>query len=158
MRGIMWVLVVAVAAAVGCSKNEAASAQCGASADATSCQACCTSNGANGYKYTGANTCSCLGGKSSGSTPATGAAASFAGPYKSNWGSTVFAQDGSRVTANYPSGSMSCNATGNVLDCDWHDGALAGKARLTKDASGAISGTWGNGASNTNGGSWNFSP
>lgn len=157
-QGLFVALVIAAVSVFGCSKNEGASSKCGASTDSGSCNSCCRANGANGYKYTGAGTCGCLGGTDTGSAPAPGGATSFAGTYKSNWGPTVFTQAGSTVSATYARGTMTCTASGNALDCDWREGAAAGKARLTKDASGVIAGTWGNGVSPTNGGPWNFSP
>lgn len=87
--------------------------------------------------------------------PASGGAVKFAGVYKSNWGETVFRQEGSTVTASYPSGSMSCSASGANLDCDWKEGGLAGKAKLAKKGDN-IEGTWGKGSSATDGGQWRF--
>jgi hypothetical protein len=148
--------------AAGCSQNDAATSACSAKTDSDSCSACCTSNGANGYKYATGSTCACLGGGGS-APPAPGGgsastATSFAGTYKSTWGQTVIAQDGTKVTATYPRGTMTCQASGNTLDCDWREGANIGKARLTKQANGSIHGTWGNGASATDGGPWIFNP
>jgi hypothetical protein len=93
-----------------------------------------------------------------GATGATPAAVSFAGNYKSAWGQTVFAQTGNQVSATYPNGTIACVATGNVADCDWKEAKGVGKARLVKEASGAIKGTWGMNASATDGGAWNFTP
>lgn len=87
-----------------------------------------------------------------------GPTASFAGTYDSAWGVTTFAQEGTRVTAKYPKGNVSCSAAGNTLDCDWREASAQGKARLIKQANGTISGTWGDGASATNGGPWVFTP
>jgi hypothetical protein len=157
-QGFFAALVIAAVGVFGCSKNEGASSKCGASVDSSSCTSCCHANGANGYKYTGAGTCACLGGTDTGSASPGGGMTSFAGTYKSNWGPTVFTQSGSTVSATYARGSMTCAASGNALDCTWREGAATGKARLTKDASGVIAGTWGNGLSATNGGPWNFSP
>ncbi|MEO7328285.1 MAG: hypothetical protein ABI193_06890 [Minicystis sp.] len=157
--GIIMALGLAALAITGCAKNEAASAACAASTDSSSCESCCKTNGANGYKYVGGGTCGCLGGKEGAATPAPvvgGGATSFAGTYKSTWGPTVFTQDGAKVNAKYPNGSMTCTPTGPTLDCDWREAASFGKARLTRDASGSLRGTWGNGGSATNGGSWIF--
>jgi hypothetical protein len=156
---IIAALGIAALAVTGCSKNESASAACGTVAGASACETCCTTNGANGYKYVG--TCSCLGGKEGAAAPTPvsgGAATSFAGTYKSTWGPTVFTQDGNKVSAKYPNGSMTCTATGPVLDCDWREAAGFGKAKLTREASGQLKGTWGNGGSATNGGGWIFNP
>jgi hypothetical protein len=152
-------LIVTLVAAMACSKNESATAACGAPKDTESCNACCTSNGATGYKFI-SGTCECLGGdsKGGGAKPPVAAGVTFAGTYKSNWGPTVFTQTGNTVNAKYPNGSMTCQAAGSALDCDWREGALAGRAKLAKQADGSIRGTWGNGASATAGGSWTFLP
>jgi hypothetical protein len=89
---------------------------------------------------------------------ATGPVEKFAGSYRSNWGLTVFEQEGRRVTAKYATGTLSCAAAGNTLDCDWRDGDGSGKAQLVKQQNGVVSGTWGNGASATDGGPWVFTP
>jgi hypothetical protein len=59
-RGILAVLALALVTVAACSKNEAATEKCKASADSASCEACCKTNGASGYSY--ASTCGCLGG------------------------------------------------------------------------------------------------
>ena len=51
---------------------------------------------------------------------------------------------------------MTCKATGDTLDCDWFEGSMRGKATLTRQANGNISGTWGKSSSATNGGPWLF--
>jgi hypothetical protein len=83
-------------------------------------------------------------------------AGEFAGIYVSTWGDTVFKEDGSKITGTYPGGRLDCVANGPVLDCNWKDSAGVGKAKLTRQANGNISGTWGFGASYTDGGSWLF--
>lgn len=91
---------------------------------------------------------------------ATGTAAAvqkrFAGVYNSNWGQTTFTEDGATVSARYPKGTLTCSAAGDVLTCSWAEGALTGKARLERQSNGDLRGTWGNGASDSNGGAWNF--
>src|SRR6186713_2417843 len=101
------------------------------------------------------------GGSGAGSSEAkpaspSGSTADFAGTYTSNWGTTTFAQQGAQVTAGYPNGTMTCTASGNVLDCDWREAAASGKAKLSKLPNGNIEGTWGNGKSATDGGLWSF--
>lgn len=91
-------------------------------------------------------------------TTTAAAATKFAGAYSSNWGTTTFEQNGSSVTAKYPRGTLSCLAVGDHLTCDWFEGNMRGKASLTKNADGTITGTWGNGSSATDGGPWRFSP
>jgi hypothetical protein len=82
----------------------------------------------------------------------------FRGIYRSAWGDTVFTQAGSVVVARYPDGSLDCMASGVTLDCSWKEGSGFGKARLTKQASGSIQGTWGNAADDHDGGQWTFVP
>lgn len=154
------VAVLGVLVSTGCSKNEAATSACSSMADMASCGACCTKNGASGHKFVTGGTCGCMGG-SKGAAATTGAAAtSFAGTYKSTWGTTVFTQDGNHIAATYPNGGeMTCMASGNDLDCDWKETKGMGKAKLMKDpTSGAIKGTWGMGTSATSGGPWTFTP
>lgn len=92
-------------------------------------------------------------------TPTTGAATKrFEGTYTSNWGITTFTETGTTVTAKYPKGTMTCNASADTLNCDWFEGGATGKARLTLQPDGSITGTWGKGTSATNGGPWTFKP
>jgi hypothetical protein len=150
-------IAAALAIATGCSKNQSATNTCSVMTDSNSCSACCTQNGANGYRFSSGSPCECLGGRSNAAQSTTTTA--FAGTYRSNWGATVFTQDGTRVNAKYPRGSMTCQATGNTLDCDWRENATSyGKARLAKEPNGSITGTWGNGSSATSGGPWTFTP
>jgi hypothetical protein len=124
------------------------------------CESCCTTNGASGYKYM--STCTCLGSNGKGPAAAAGAGSttttSFAGTYNSTWGKAVVTQAGNKVNVAYARGTMTCTAAGNALDCDWREGATSGRAKLVKETSGAIRGTWGNGASDSNGGAWVFTP
>lgn len=125
---------------------------------AEACNVCCTTNGASGYKYI--SDCSCLGsnGKPAGAAPMAGSATSFVGSYKSTFGQAVITQVGNDVTIKYARGTATCTAAGNALDCSWREGATAGKAKLVKETSGTIRGTWGNGASALDGGAWVFTP
>lgn len=45
-----------------CGDNAKASAACKAEADGDACSACCTKNGASGYKFVSGSPCGCLGG------------------------------------------------------------------------------------------------
>lgn len=84
---------------------------------------------------------------------------SFSGAYMTNWGVCSLTQSGSSVTGSCARGTtMSCAAIGKVLSCGWREGQGAGKAVLTKQGDGKLTGTWGNGASATNGGPWTFTP
>ena len=84
------------------------------------------------------------------------AAGSFAGVYVSTWGDTTFSEEGSAVKGKYPGGVLNCTPSGAKLECGWREGSAVGKARLTRQLNGDISGTWGNGASASDGGSWLF--
>lgn len=94
----------------------------------------------------------------SGEVGAAPAAVDFSGRYRSNWGTTTFTQTGDTVRAVYPRGTMTCNVSGNVLNCTWYEGAAKGRARLVRKSDGTIHGTWGKGSSASNGGAWSFAP
>ncbi len=81
---------------------------------------------------------------------------SFAGDYVSTYGTVSLTEGGGRVTGGYPGGKLDCTPSGAILNCDWRDSSGTGKARLTRQATGNLSGTWGNGASDSNGGTWLF--
>ena len=138
-------LIAAGAAITGCAKNDAATAACSSMTGAESCNGCCTTNGATGYKYMTA--CTCLGssGKPAAAAAAPGSTTSFAGTYKSTFGQAVVTQVGNDVSVKYARGNMTCTAAGNALDCSWREGATSGRAKLVKETSGTIRGTWGNG-------------
>lgn len=91
-----------------------------------------------------------------GPTGTEAAAGSFAGVYQSTWGDTRFVEEGDQVKGTYPGGVLECAPVGAKLDCSWREGSLRGRAQLTRQLNGDISGTWGNGESSTNGGSWLF--
>ncbi len=92
-----------------------------------------------------------------GKTGEEAAAGDFAGTYVSTWGDTVFTEEANKkVKGTYPGGKLDCVSDGAKLDCDWKDSAGTGKAALTRQTNGNISGTWGFGANTTNGGSWLF--
>lgn len=152
-------LVIAVAAAISsaCSRNDAATSACSAATGATACESCCQANGASGYKYVSG--CSCLGGNGNAASPAPATTVSFTGNYNTTWGKAEVTQTGNRVNVKYARGTMTCTASGNALDCDWNEGVGgSGKAKLVKETSGAIRGTWGKGPSATDGGAWVFAP
>jgi len=88
--------------------------------------------------------------------PATGDIENFAGTYQSNWGKSTFTQKDANITVVYPRGTMGCVAKGKTLYCRWNEKGTTGGAVLTKQANGNITGTWGNGASSSDGGPWTF--
>jgi len=99
-------------------------------------------------------------GESSGPTAAKGSdAASFAGAYMSNWGRCALSQDGTSVSGTCTRGTtMTCQASGDTLQCDWKESSGFGKATLTRQATGVLAGTWGSQSSVSNGGAWTFTP
>jgi hypothetical protein len=109
--------------------------------------------------------CSKLGGEkssgeSSGPTAAKAStAASFAGAYMSNWGPCALSQEGASVSGTCTRGTtMTCQANGDTLQCDWKESSGSGKATLTRQSTGVLAGTWGSQSSVSNGGAWTFTP
>jgi hypothetical protein len=90
--------------------------------------------------------------------PAT--VALFAGKYSSNWGTTTFTQDGTKVSGVYPGGTLACTVIKEVsIACTWFENGTSGRAFMTRNAtSGVLSGSWGNGTSSSDGGTWVFTP
>jgi len=85
----------------------------------------------------------------------------FQGTYVTNWGKARCTQVARNVSCLYAgkSGSMDCKVIGErELDCGWDEPGASGKSRLTKQEDGRLSGTWGNGQSANNGGTWVFKP
>lgn len=84
----------------------------------------------------------------------------FAGLYSSNWGTTTFTQKGDKVSGAYPGGTLNCTVVKEIsLACSWFESDGSGHAFLTRNrTSGVISGSWGEGASTSDGGSWTFTP
>jgi len=100
------------------------------------------------------------GGESSGPSAAKATdAATFAGAYMSNWGPCALSQNGASVSGTCTRGTtMTCQANGDTLLCDWKESSGAGKATLTRQPTGVLAGTWGNQSSASNGGAWTFTP
>jgi hypothetical protein len=85
----------------------------------------------------------------------------FRGTYTTNWGSARCTQVKRNVNCLYAgkSGGLQCKVIGDdELDCDWDEPGLSGKAKLTRQEDGRLTGTWGNGESYKNGGPWIFKP
>lgn len=103
--------------------------------------------------------CSKLTGEKSSGESSGPAAATFAGAYVSNWGPCALSQDGASVSGTCTRGTtMTCQANGDTLQCDWKESAGSGKATLTRQPTGVLAGTWGNQSSASNGGAWTFTP
>lgn len=84
---------------------------------------------------------------------------SYAGSYRTTWGSSVLTQEGRMVIGTYPRGTLRCRSEPPKLLCDWKEGAATGKATLTREPTHkTLQGTWGRDDSDTNGGAWLFTP
>ena len=84
---------------------------------------------------------------------------SFAGSYRTTWGSAVLTQEGSMVIGTYPRGNLRCRAEHPRLSCDWLEGTARGKAKLARDpVTLTLRGSWGHGDSDESGGPWVFAP
>lgn len=84
------------------------------------------------------------------------AAGSFAGDYISTYGTVNLVESPGKVKGTYPGGTLDCTPRGAVIDCGWKDSSGFGRSTLTRQANGNLSGTWGNGGSSTDGGTWLF--
>ncbi|NRA34512.1 MAG: hypothetical protein HRU17_14325 [Polyangiaceae bacterium] len=82
---------------------------------------------------------------------------SFAGGYSSPRGTVTCNQQGSSVSCQYPGGMLLCAASGESLNCGWTGGGQ-GRAAFTRQASGTITGTWGDLFSANSRGSWDLTP
>jgi hypothetical protein len=82
----------------------------------------------------------------------------YAGKYDSTEGPATIKQSGFDVTITYESGHADCTAEESTLVCEWHEGQDYGLARLRRVGGGKLVGTWGTGKSETSGGEWSFVP
>jgi hypothetical protein len=92
--------------------------------------------------------------------------ASFAGEYdtiailtssKTEYPSpATIVQRGPRLAVDYPDGTMACNVDGERLSCLWIQSDNNGRATLVRKSNGALVGTWGYSASDSNAGPWTF--
>lgn len=85
----------------------------------------------------------------------------FAGSYRTTWGSAVLTQEGAQVIGTYPRGTLRCRVEPPRLACDWQEGEARGKAILIRDPgdpSRTLRGTWGRLDSAEDGGPWVFAP
>ena len=82
----------------------------------------------------------------------------FSGTFSSTFGPATFTQTGTKVKCRYSTGSMDCDVIGEQLKCTWRESSTFGLAVLHKTADGKLTGTWGNGGSERDGGQWTFIP
>jgi hypothetical protein len=64
------------------------------------------------------------------------------------------AADGS-LSGTYTNGILTCSA---ALACLWYEGGTTGRATFQRKRDGKLDGTWGNGESDTDGGTWTLVP
>ena len=97
-----------------------------------------------------------------GSADASPPILAVAGIYDSNWGEVALRQDGLHVTGTYiccGGGNLDGHLAGNHIFYRWQSGGGSGHGEWTVDMNPHhIAGTWGNGASATDGGAWNLTP
>lgn len=95
-----------------------------------------------------------------GSPPSAVTAQSFTGNWSTAWGPVSLTQNGDSISGNYSgkfTGVLNGTAKDGVADITWKQtNGEHGKARFTLASDGnSFKGTWGSGASFTNGGKWN---
>ena len=89
--------------------------------------------------------------------PSPGVATSFTGTYSSSRGNVSCNQGGRFVQCQYPNGSLFCAANGPELACTWNGGGQ-GRATFQRQASGVLTGTYGDGFSSSDRGRWDLVP
>lgn len=92
--------------------------------------------------------------------PAPAAAKNFGGTWTTAWGRVTLTQTGSSLTGQYSgqfTGKLDGSVDGSVATLTWtQTNGENGKAKFTLASDGdSFTGTWGSGASATNGGAWN---
>ena len=81
----------------------------------------------------------------------------MSGAWMSNWGAATVEDTGHGVHAAYTSGVLDCTRRdARTLACTWVEGSSTGAAVLVIESPRVLRGTWGNGASATDGGKWLF--
>jgi len=92
-------------------------------------------------------------------TPAA-TAKNFGGTWNTAWGRVTLTQTGSSVSGSYSgqyTGNLDGQVDGSAASITWtQTNGESGKAKFKLSADGdSFTGTWGSGASSTNGGAWN---
>lgn len=62
------------------------------------------------------------------------------------------------LAGTFSGGVITCRAKGEQLSCRWYDRSGEGRATLRRTPEGRLEGTWGNGASDADGGGWTLAP
>lgn len=80
------------------------------------------------------------------------------GSYDSDRGSVLLVQKDEMVTGTWPKGTVIGERAGDIIRFTWYDGPEPGGRgvwRVSADC-GHLTGTWGSGSSDTDGGSWDM--
>lgn len=79
----------------------------------------------------------------------------LSGDYHSNWGRCIVEVRGQNAVIRYPRGVMTCQVEEpQTLRCTWKSGEATGKALLRGQTDRTLRGSWGYGASESDGGAW----
>ena len=62
------------------------------------------------------------------------------------------------LAGTYAGGILTCKNERDLLACRWYQGTSEGRATLRRKPDGRVEGTWGNGPSDDDGGSWTLVP
>lgn len=79
--------------------------------------------------------------------------------FTSERGTVHLVREGGAVAGRYgASGVMTCTLASERFDCQWYENTIEGHATFVRKPSGKLEGSWGNGASTDDGGSWTLAP
>ncbi len=70
----------------------------------------------------------------------------------------LVAEPDGTLAGTFTGGVVTCHAKNEDLSCRWYDRNGEGRAKLRRTADGRLEGTWGNGASQDDGGGWTLAP
>ena len=81
----------------------------------------------------------------------------LSGGWMTNWGAATIEDTGHGIHVAYTTGVLDCtHRDAQTLACTWVEGSASGAAVLVIESRRVLRGTWGNGASATDGGKWVF--
>lgn len=78
--------------------------------------------------------------------------------FSSDRGLVHLRAEGAHVSGTYSNGVILCTREASRLDCEWAESSVEGHASFVARADGVYDGTWGTGASATDGGAWTLTP
>lgn len=78
--------------------------------------------------------------------------------FSSERGIVRLTRDGARVSGAYPNGVLVCETRSEALACEWFEPSAEGQASFHRASDGRFMGTYGNGASVDDLGSWTLTP